>query len=476
MKKRAELFFGVVLLPIDFFMLILAGLTAYYLRFGETIADLRPVIYEMPWTSFMLSMMLVALIMILIFALAGLYNLRGTRRIIDEVKRIFLACSIGVLIIIVMTFFDRELFSSRFIILAAWLFAVVYVTLARMIVLYIQRALFSRGIGMHRVVMIGDGNTARIIEKEINQNKGLGMQIVEKCDSFTGPIQDKLAKIKKVKDFDEILQANPSLPKDESSRIIEFCNEHNVTYRFAAGLYEAQSSNVEMRALAGIPVIEIKRTQLEGWGKILKRLIDIIGSLFFIIIFSPFMIIAAIAIMADSKGPIIYRNERVGKNGKLFDTFKFRSMKAEFSTGKQFGNSEEAMKLEKELIEKQSIKEGPIYKIKDDPRVTKVGSFIRKTSIDEMPQFFNVLKGEMSIVGPRPHQPREVENYDKKHMQVFSVKPGITGMAQISGRSDLKFQEEIKLDTYYIENWSLWLDIYIMVKTPFAMVKSREAL
>lgn len=457
-------------------MLLLAGLSAFYLRFGETVSEIRPVIYEMPWTNFMLSMMFVALIMILIFALAGLYNMRGTRRIIDEVKRIFVACSIGVLIIIVVTFFDRELFSSRFIILAAWAFAIVYVTLARMIILYIQRALFAKGIGVHRVVMIGDGKTARVIEREIKGNPGLGMEIIEKCEAFTGDIRDKLAKIKRVKDFDEILQANPSLPKDESSRIIEFCNEHNVVYRFAAGLYEAQSSNVEMRALAGIPVIEIKRTPLEGWGKILKRLIDVFGSVFFIILFCPIIILAAVAVRLDTPGPVIYRNERVGKNGNPFDTYKFRSMKAELSTGKQFGNSEEAVRLEKELIARQSIKEGPIYKIKDDPRVTKVGRFIRRTSIDEIPQFLNVLKGDMSIVGPRPHQPREVEHYDKKHMQVFSVKPGITGMSQISGRSDLKFQEEIRLDTYYIENWSLWLDFYIMVKTPFAMIRPRKAL
>ena len=167
MKKKAELFFGVILLPIDFFMLILAGLSAYYLRFGVTVSELRPVIYEMPWTNFMLIMMFVALIMILIFALAGLYNLKGTRRIIDEVKKIVLSCSIGVLVIIILTFFDRELFSSRFIILAAWFFAVIYVTLARLIILYIQRTLFSKGIGVHRVVLIGDGKTANIIEKEI---------------------------------------------------------------------------------------------------------------------------------------------------------------------------------------------------------------------------------------------------------------------------------------------------------------------
>ncbi|MFH1536515.1 MAG: sugar transferase [Patescibacteria group bacterium] len=476
MKKKAELFFGVILLPIDYLMLILAGLTAYYLRFGETVSDLRPVIYAMPWSDFLIINLIAALTLIIIFAISGLYNLKGTRRIIDEFKKIFLSCSTGVLIVIILTFFDRELFSSRFIIIAAWIFSISFVTFSRLIMIYIQRALFKKGIGVHKVVLIGDGNTAKVIASEIKTNKGLGMRIVEKCDSFTGDIRDKLAKILIVKEFDEIIQANPNLPKEESSRLIEFCDENNIVYRYAAGLYEAQSSNVEIRPLGGIPIIEIKKTPLEGWGKVFKRLIDIFGSLFFIVLFSPIIIITAIAIKSDSKGPVFYRNERVGQNRKNFDTFKFRSMKSEYSIGKQFDNQDKNLEFEEELINKQSIKEGPVYKIKDDPRITRVGNFIRRFSIDEIPQFFNVFLGTMSIVGPRPHQPREVEKYQSHHKKVLSIKPGITGMAQISGRSDLSFNEEIRLDTYYMEKWSIWLDLYVMLKTPFAMVKKREAL
>ena len=152
-------------------------------------------------------------------------------------------------------------------------------------------------------------------------------------------------------------------------------------------------------------------------------------------------------------------------------------MKKELSTGEQFGDSgKEALKKEQELIDKQSIKKGPIYKIKNDPRITKFGGFIRRWSLDELPQFFNVLKGEMSLVGPRPHQPREVEKYEKKHRQVLSIKPGITGLSQISGRSNLEFSEEAKLDIFYIENWSLLTDIIILLKTPFIVLKKTGAL
>ena len=145
------------------------------------------------------------------------------------------------------------------------------------------------------------------------------------------------------------------------------------------------------------------------------------------------------------------------------------------STGAQFGKSgKHAEDAEAKLIKKQNSKHGPIYKIKNDPRVTPFGRFIRKWSIDELPQFVNVLKGEMSIVGPRPHQPREVEKYDKEHSVVFAIKPGVTGLAQISGRSDLTFEEEMRLDTLYVERWSLWLDIIIFIKTPFILFKKRS--
>ena len=157
--------------------------------------------------------------------------------------------------------------------------------------------------------------------------------------------------------------------------------------------------------------------------------------------------------------------------------FKFRSMHQKDSTGPQFGESgEKAERKEQELIEKQNTKTGPIYKIKDDPRITSFGRFIRRWSIDELPQFFNVFKGNMSIVGPRPHQPREVEQYKSQYPTVFVLKPGVTGLAQISGRSDLSFEEEMQLDILYTEKWSLLQDFVIFIKTPFIVFKKRKAL
>ena len=173
-------------------------------------------------------------------------------------------------------------------------------------------------------------------------------------------------------------------------------------------------------------------------------------------------------------GPIIYKNERIGGDGKKFDVFKFRYMKWEMCTDPNTKEGRKAIEYEKELIAKKSLRKGPLYKIKNDPRKTKVGAFIEKYSIDELPQFFNVLKGDMSLVGPRPHQQREVEKYSEYHRRLLTIKPGVTGMAQVSGRSDLQFEDEYKLDVYYIENWSLWQDIQICLKTVLVLFKRRR--
>jgi lipopolysaccharide/colanic/teichoic acid biosynthesis glycosyltransferase len=186
------------------------------------------------------------------------------------------------------------------------------------------------------------------------------------------------------------------------------------------------------------------------------------------------MLIVAFFIWLETGSPIIYKNERIGSDGKRFFVYKFRYMKWKYCVTDENEKIKDALKFEKELIEKQSLRNGPLYKIKNDPRKTKVGNFMEKYSIDELPQFFNVLKGDMSLVGPRPHQEREVEKYNEYHRRLLTIKPGITGMAQISGRSDLHFENEYKLDVYYIENWSLWLDIQICLKTVLVLFKRRR--
>ncbi len=284
------------------------------------------------------------------------------------------------------------------------------------------------------------------------------------------------SKIDRLK-IDELLFTNPRAKEKEALLAIRYCNLHHKVFKYSADLFSTHAANMSVHPLAGIPVVEFKRTSLEGWGRVLKRISDIVLSVTMIVVLSPVMVLTSLIILMETGRPIIYKNERVGIRGKSFFTLKFRSMFQRDSTGSQFGKQgKEAEKKERELIKKQGTRKGPIYKIGNDPRVTPFGRFIRRLSIDELPNFFNVLRGDMSIVGPRPHQPREVEKYEKEFPQVFTLKPGITGLSQISGRSDLSFEEEMKLDIFYIEKWSPFLDIIIFIKTPFVLFRRRKAL
>jgi lipopolysaccharide/colanic/teichoic acid biosynthesis glycosyltransferase len=228
------------------------------------------------------------------------------------------------------------------------------------------------------------------------------------------------------------------------------------------------------------PVLSIEYIRISTWGRLLKRVFDIIFGIIFLILFAPIMLIIALAIKWDDpSAPVIYRNKRTGKNGELFTLYKFRYMQWQYSVKDAYGvdpESDSALKFEHELrAGDKNSRTGPIYKItQGDPRHTRVGSLIERLSLDELPQLFNVLIGNMSLVGPRPHQPREVENYDEWHKQVLTVKPGITGMAQVFAREAADFDREAELDISYIENWSMPLDIWLLVSTLRVLIIKRH--
>lgn len=455
-------------------MIVLAGVSAYYIRYAQFFQELRPVIFNLQFGGYIKIVLLIALLWLIIFAFSGLYNIKGSRRLAQEIFRVILACSTGFMLIVILIFIRRELFDSRFIVLAGWILSIIYISFSRSLIRLIQRALFKYGIGVHQVVLVGNSKTTDNLIYYFSSKKSSGYEVVKRFRDFSIETANELTEFLKTKEVDEIIQSDPNLSKPEILRLYDFADEHHLTFKYAADLLGAKVLKTEVREMSGIPIVEVKKTPLDGWGRIIKRIFDIILAVCLIIIFSPIMIFFALLIKLDSRGPVFYKNERVSKNG-IFKLFKFRSMQAQHCVGKEYGD-DSALKYEKELISRQDTKHGePIYKIANDPRLTGVGKFIRRWSVDELPQFFNVLAGNMSLVGPRPHQPREVARYEHHHKKVMSIKPGITGLAQISGRSDLSFEDEVRLDTYYIENWSMLLDLSILLRTPLAVIKERKA-
>ncbi len=460
--KKSELAFSAALVPLDYAALVAAGLLAYYIRF-TTISDLRPATDALRFGPYRSIVLVVAAVWIAIFAISGLYAIRSTRRAIDEAAKVFLACSTGILLVIVTIFFRREFFASRFVVLAGWILAVVLVVIERALVHAIQRAFFARGIGIHRIVIIGNDSTTNDIVAHLSAHPTLGYDIIERFEGVGPSTFERILERMKTGRVDEVLQTDPNLSKADSLQLVDFCNEHHIIFKYAADLFNAQASNIEVQTLAGVPIIEIKRTPLDGWGKILKRVFDLVLAAFLLVLASPVLLLVAIAVKLDSQGPVIVRLARVGESGRHFSVLKFRSM------------VRNAEALKEQLLDRNE-REGPLFKMKNDPRITRVGRFIRKTSLDELPQLWNVIRGEMSLVGPRPHEPGEVASYEKHHRKLLSIKPGITGMAQISGRSDLTFEDEVRLDSYYIENWTLRLDLQIISKTPLAVLTMRSAV
>lgn len=470
--KRSELFFSALQVPVDFAMIILAAFTAFYIRNIPEFFAGRPKLYNYPLDIYLKIALAITPLFIVIYALQGLYTIKATRKFWKEAVNVFLATSIGLVVIIVAIFLQREWFSSRFVILSAWGLAVIYVVIARYLIQLIQKwILRTKGIGVHRVLLIGRNGKMDYLSKLFRRNKNLGYRVVSQTE--TGSLKN-IKEIKQQRGIDEIILCEPSLTEDEQEKLIDYCAIHNITYKFIPTTRE--TSRFQVGVLNGEPIIEVENTPLDGWGRIMKRIFDIVFSAVGIIISSPIIIFTAIAIKLDSCGPIIYKNERIGSNGKKFFVYKFRYMKWENCVTKDNPDLEVALEFEKELIAKQSVRKGPLYKIKKDPRKTRVGNIIEKLSIDELPQFFNVLFGDMSLVGPRPHQEREVEKYMEYHRRLLTIKPGITGMAQVSGRSDLDFEDEYKMDLYYIENWSLWLDIQICLKTVEVLFRKRRNL
>ena len=470
--RRFELTFTFLQLPLDYALIVLAGFSAYYLRYSEFVTSIRPILFNFSWNKYWPIVLVVAAGWIVIFALNDLYSTTSNRRILRDLNRVIISCSAGFAAIALYVFFTLQKFDSRFLVLVSWMLAMLYVIAGRLIMQGIKRIFYHYGMGLRRIIIVGQEKVAQTIKNNLANNPRLGYAVLATLPAFNSAATEKILALRP----DEIIFADPRADESGALAAIDFANAHHITFKYSADLFATISSNMTVSTIAGIPIIELRRTRLSGWNTVTKRLLDIAGSIILIIILSPLFLLSALGVIIETGSPIIYRNERVGRRGRKFIAYKFRSMYQKYCTGDQFGDEgAQALATEAELIKTNNAKTGPVYKIKDDPRVTRWGRFIRAWSLDELPQLFNVLIGNMSLVGPRPHQPREVAQYAAHHQLLLAIKPGVTGLSQISGRSDLSFEDEARLDTFYIEHWSLWLDLIIIIKTPFTMLTRQGA-
>ncbi len=467
MKKISQIF-TVLLLPVDALMVILSFIVAYKARAG---AIGFPVIYIWPFDQYMQFALQILPIWLLAFAFSGLYS--TSRKTLLGLGQIISGASLGAMTVVLWVFVFRSDFFSRLIVFYIWILAIILVSLGRAILNLLRANLHLFGYKGGKLILVGDDmDISAKIASQVKQDKSLGLrflgsitdsnnlpEVIEKLGEI-----DDFEKILKQKKPDQVILVDSKLNNGEMFSLLRSCQELKIDFKAVPAHAQVGIKTLQYDAFAGIPTIEFRGTPLDSWGIIAKRIFDVVFSCVAIIILSPIMLIISILIKSESKGPIIYKNIRLGQLGE-FETLKFRTMQIKHCTGPGYGGSR-AEQYEEELIKEKNIKRGSaVYKIADDPRVTKVGAFLRRTSLDELPQFFNVLRGNMSLIGPRPHQPREVSNYTSEQRKLLMIKPGISGLAQISGRSDLSFDEEARLDIYYLENWSLGLDAVITFKT-----------
>ncbi len=453
---------------------LLAMLVAYWLRFhaGPALGVLPPI--EPPGIDLYLPGLLGgAAVVIAVFSYFGAY--RNRRRLVrdGDFTLAIKAVTVGTVLQLALSYFTKSTHFSRLIFLLSWACALVLFYFAIAFLSRVQRALVKRGLALSRFLIIGDSENARALRRRLQADKALGKEFVGFIttgprpdlkigeDDVVGGLDDVASVLRGLR-VDHVYIASRDLSHAAILRILDECTANQTQVDMLSDLYEILHGRATVQQVAGFPMVSLRQAALRRRQEMIKRWMDIVISLGLMVFAIPLALIIMIAIRLDSPGPALYSQVRVGKGGKLFRMYKFRSM---------------AIDAEERLEQVRPLNEaiGPIFKIKEDPRVTRVGRFLRRTSLDELPQIYNVLKGDMSLVGPRPPLPSEVEAYEDWHRQRLTVNQGMTGLWQVSGRSLLAFDEMVKLDIYYIENWSIWLDLLILLRTIPIVLQARGA-
>jgi len=402
-----------------------------------------------------------------------LYDIEN-KSLLVQLPRVISSFSYTMFTFFVILFFLRNISFSRLTFSYFSVLCIISLIIGRYITVRILKHLYSKGFGRSSLLVIGINENSMHIVNYLNEHKEFGYQITGYLDEELESVSlSSLKYFGRIKEFSKVIieynistvllsTAQSCLYKD----IIQFCEVNYIQLMMIPELLDIITSPVEINRIGAIPLIMFKESNLTYLQLRIKRLFDLIISLIAIIIISPILLIVASIVKINLGSPVIFKQTRLGMNGKLIKIYKFRTM---------VNNSEALLKKlfeEDKELEKEFKKE---FKLKDDPRVTPIGKFLRSTSLDELPQFINVLKGDISLVGPRPIIPEEIDKYKEYGKLLLKLPPGLTGMWQISGRNDIGYDERINLDMYYINNWTFWLDLTILLKTLPAVLEKKGA-
>ncbi len=463
-------------LLIGFLDMLLAGLAVYaswWLRYemgiGPDLTDFQYLAF-----SYYQPVLLAHLALVFIaFQIARVYRLRKSTGLVEEVGRICLGSTLAVFSLFVMSYLFRlpgYAGYSRGLFILLWLVTPFMISLSRVVLRLGVDALRRRGFLLEQMVVVGGGMHGKMIMQQVLTQPNLGYRLVGFLDDghyargadfgrikVLGPVE-RLADAVQAHGVESVIIALPATEHRSIADAIDQCKAHRVEFHLIPDLFEIQLNTVDVDSIGGIPIIGLKDGAIVGWDSFLKRLLDSVVSTAVLLVGSPFYLLIALAIKLESSGPVFYTAERVGQNGTPFTMYKFRSMRRD------------AEQLRESLADRNQA-DGPLFKMANDPRRTKVGAWLRRLSLDELPQFWNILRGDMSLVGPRAPLAAEVEQYEDWQRKRLSVKPGLTGLWQVNGRSNVPFEEMVMMDIYYIDNWSLGLDVNLILRTIPAVIR-----
>ncbi|HSE30316.1 MAG TPA: sugar transferase [Pyrinomonadaceae bacterium] len=465
---------------------------AFFLREGAPVFGRMPsggLRWSQEFAPYGALLLFVVLIRLLSLQYYNLYRLRGEFSFFDDTVRLFKSAAIGSLLIVAAAFLYRGGFQfrafsyARSIFVLDFLLSFAAVVALRLLVRSLQMLARRRQLNLIPTLVVGQGPEAALCIREMRERPSLGYRVIGVVENSTGeapgqttyegvPVISNLSGLPDaIRDSaaNEVIIADPSVNSDELFEVMMRCGRRRgIEFRIAPSLFNCLPQKTEIDQIGILPMIRLFREPLSSGARLVKRSFDLLTSTLAILLLFPVWSLIALLIKLDSKGPVFYTQERVGMDGRLFLLYKFRTMKADSDPEihKEYQRAFIAGRAEANLGDANQ----PTYKLKADPRVTRLGKWLRRTSLDEVPQLLNVLMSEMSIVGPRPPIAYEVESYALWHRKRLDMKPGVTGLWQVSGRNRLPFEEMVRLDLYYIENWSLLLDVKIILRTVFVML------